>query len=91
MMARATQSEPAAHRALSKGRTVSMAGIAGALVPLGLIVALLQWFALRLPLRPVFLITSAMLLVMGLRCVGGAMQHVHEQALFPVTPLARPA
>ncbi len=40
--------------------------------------------ALQLPLRPIFLVTSALLFVMGLRFVGGAIQELQEQALLPV-------
>lgn len=66
------------------------AGIGGAVVALGAIFIVLQWFALRLPLRPVFLVTSAVLFVMGLKFIGGGMQELQEQALLPVTPIALP-
>ena len=45
----------------------------------------MQWLALRLPLRPVFLATSAMLFVMGLRFIGAAMQELQEQMLLSYT------
>ena len=45
----------------------------------------MQWLALRLPLRPVFLATSAMLFVMGLRFIGAAMQELQEQTLLSYT------
>lgn len=66
------------------------AGIGGATIALAAIFVVLQWFALKLPLRPVFLVTSALLFVMGLKFVGGGMQELQEQALLPVTPVALP-
>ena len=62
-------------------------GIGAACLALALIFIALQWFALRMPLRPVFLLTSAMLFMMGLKFIGGGMQELQEQALLPVTPL----
>lgn len=41
----------------------------------------IQWLAIRLPLRPLFVATSAFLFVMGLKFIGGAMQELQEQAL----------
>lgn len=43
----------------------------------------MQWLALRLPLRPLFLVTSAFLFLMGLRFIGGAIQELQEQVLIP--------
>jgi high-affinity iron transporter len=66
-------------------------GLAGATVLLvGLYVAM-QWLALRLPLRPLFLVTSAFLFVMGLRFVGGAIQECQEQVLVPLHAAPLPA
>ncbi len=50
--------------------------------------ALMQRATLKLPLRPVFLITSAFLFVMGLRFVGAAIQELQEQQIvgFDETP-----
>lgn len=41
----------------------------------------MQWLAFRLPLRPVFLLTSAFLFLMGLRFIGGAVQELQEQGI----------
>ena len=43
----------------------------------------MQWLALKLPLRPVFLVTSAFLFVMALRFVAGAVQEIQEQGVIP--------
>ncbi len=62
--------------------------LSGLVAAAALLVALfvaMQWLSLRLPLRPVFLITSALLFVMGLRFVGAAIQELQEQAIVPVT------
>jgi len=59
-------------------------GIVGAAVLLAVLYVAMQWLALRLPLRPLFLITSAFLFVMGLRFFGGAIQECQEQVLVPV-------
>ena len=57
-------------------------GVAAALLA-GLFVAM-QWLALRLPLRPLFLVTSALLFVMALRFIAGAVQEFQEQGLVEV-------
>lgn len=54
-----------------------------ALLLAGLFVAM-QWLALHLPLRPLFLVTSALLFVMALRFVAGAVQEFQEQGLVGV-------
>lgn len=54
-------------------------GVAGAALALALIYAAMQWLALRLPLRPLFIVTSAFLFVMGLRFIGAAVQELQEQ------------
>ncbi|WP_443147385.1 FTR1 family iron permease [Prosthecomicrobium sp. N25] len=61
-----------------------LAGLAGAIVLLAALFGAMQWLAVRLPLRPVFLVTSAFLFLMGLRFVGAAIQELQEQALLPV-------
>jgi high-affinity iron transporter len=58
-------------------------GLAGAVVCLAAIYAAMQWLALRIPLRPLFIVTSAFLFVMGLRFVGGAIQEMQEQQVVP--------
>ncbi|MCF4124358.1 FTR1 family iron permease [Methylobacterium sp. SyP6R] len=59
-------------------------GLAVAAAALAVVFVAMQWLALRLPLRPVFLLTSAFLFVMGLRMVGAAIQEFQEQVLVPV-------
>jgi high-affinity iron transporter len=58
-------------------------GLGGAAAALALIYFAMQGLARRLPLRPVFVITSALLFVMGLRFVGAAVQELQEQQLLP--------
>ena len=58
-----------------------IAGLVVATVALAVIYVGMQWLALKLPLRPVFLITSAFLFVMALRFVAGAVQEMQEQEL----------
>lgn len=53
-------------------------GLVAAALALAVAYALMQKAALKLPLRPVFLITSAFLFVMGLRFVGAAVQELQE-------------
>ena len=62
-----------------------LGGLAGAAALLVAFFYAMQWLALRLPLRPVFLATSAMLFVMGLRFIGAAMQELQEQMLLSYT------
>lgn len=56
--------------------------IAAALALVVLFVAL-DRLAMQLPLKPVFLVTSAILFAMGLKMVGDAVQELQEQALIP--------
>ncbi|MCJ2058211.1 FTR1 family protein [Methylobacterium sp. J-048] len=56
---------------------------AAALALVALFVAM-QWLALRLPLRPIFVLTSAFLFLMGLKLVGAAIQELQEQGLVSV-------
>jgi high-affinity iron transporter len=60
------------------------AGLVGAAAVLAALFHAMRVLALRLPLRPLFIATSAFLFVMGLRFVGGAIQELQEQALLPV-------
>jgi high-affinity iron transporter len=60
-------------------------GIAGAAVLLAAAYVAMQWFALQLPLRPLFLATSAFLFVMALKFIGQAVQELQEQLLVSVT------
>ncbi|GJD50916.1 Ferrous iron permease EfeU [Methylobacterium crusticola] len=61
-----------------------LGGLGAAVLALGALFAAMQWLALRLPLRPIFLLTSALLFVMGLKLVGAAIQELQEQTLVPV-------
>jgi high-affinity iron transporter len=67
-----------------------IAGLVGAAVCLIALYAAMQWLALRLPLRPVFLVTSAFLFIMGLRFVGGAIQELQEQVIIPYDAASLP-
>ena len=61
------------------GYTVSF--ISGLVIASTLLVFLfvaMQWLAMRLPLRPVFLLTSAFLFIMGLRFIGAGIQELQE-------------
>lgn len=61
-----------------------LAGLALSACGLAVVFLAMQWLALRLPLRPIFLVTSALLFVIALRMVGQAIQELQEQALVPV-------
>jgi high-affinity iron transporter len=65
-------------------------GLLGAFVGLLALYAAMQWLAFRLPLRPVFLLTSGFLFLMGLRFIGGAVQELQEQAIISYDALAAP-
>jgi high-affinity iron transporter len=62
-----------------------IAGLVVAALCLVAIFYAMQKLALMLPLRPVFLVTSAFLFIMGLRFVGGAIQEMQEQTIVPYT------
>lgn len=66
------------------------AGLLAATVCLLAFYAAMQWLAFRLPLRPVFLLTSAFLFLMGLRFIGGALQELQEQVIVPYDAVAVP-
>lgn len=59
-------------------------GLIGAGVILVAVFVAMQWLALHLPLRPFFLATSALLFVMALRFIAGAVQEFQEQGLIGV-------
>ena len=61
-----------------------IAGLLAACGALGGIYWAMQLLALRIPLRPLFMATSAFLFIMGLRFIGGAIQELQEQTLIPV-------
>lgn len=68
-----------------------LTGLAVATAALAAMFVAMQWLALRLPLRPMFLITSAFLFFMGLRMVGQAFQELQEQQLVSFTTEGVPA
>jgi high-affinity iron transporter len=63
-----------------------LAGLSGAALCLAGLFLVIENFAVRLPLRPVFLATSALLFVMSLRFIGGAIQELQEQQILDVHP-----
>lgn len=65
-------------------------GLLAAAVALGAVWVAVDAFAARLPLRPLFLVTSAFLFVMGLRFVGAAMQELQELQLIGYHEIAMP-
>jgi high-affinity iron transporter len=68
-----------------------LSGLAAATLALVAMFVAMQWLALRLPLRPMFVVTSAFLFFMGLRMVGQAFQELQEQSLIPFTTDGVPA
>ncbi len=68
------------------------AGLFGGLIAATLALAVLFYFinmvAQKIPLRPLFIITSAFLFVMAIKFIGEAVQEFQEQALLPFTPVA---
>lgn len=71
--------------AINDGWTVSLfAGIVAGLAALAVGFLLVRRLAIRLPLRPLFLVSSAFLFAMALRFVGGAVQELQEQQLLPL-------
>ncbi|CAM5375741.1 Ferrous iron uptake protein OS=Afipia felis OX=1035 GN=efeU PE=3 SV=1 [Afipia felis] len=67
------------------------AGLFGGLAVAALALAVLFYFinlvAKRIPLRPLFIVTSAFLFLMGIKFIGEAMQEFQEQAIVSFTPL----
>lgn len=69
----------------SGGWTMALVGgLGGAAVLLAGLYSAMQWLAVRVPMRPLFLVTSAFLFLMGLRFIGGAIQELQEQTIVPV-------
>lgn len=66
------------------------AGLAGAMLVLAALWVAIDRFSARLPLRPMFLLTSAFLFIMGLRFVGGAVQELQELQLLGYDEVAMP-
>jgi high-affinity iron transporter len=67
-----------------------VSGLAVAVVSLAVIYYVMQKSAGLLPLRPVFLVTSAFLFIMGLRFVGAALNELQERTVVSVTPAPVP-
>jgi high-affinity iron transporter len=55
-----------------------LAGLLTATAALALLFVAMQWLAMHLPLRPVFILTSAFLFIMGLRFIGAGIQELQE-------------
>jgi high-affinity iron transporter len=65
------------------GSSGMLLGLAAAAALLALIYLAMTKVALRLPLRPVFAVTSAILFLLGLRFIGGALQEFQEIGWVP--------
>jgi high-affinity iron transporter len=65
-------------------------GLLSAAVCLVLIYGAMQWLAMKIPVRPLFIITSAFLFVMGLRFIAAAIQELQEQTIVPYDPSPAP-
>lgn len=61
------------------------AGLAAAAVALAVLFYFINLIARKLPLRPLFIITSAFLFVMAIKFIGEAVQEFQEQAIITVT------
>lgn len=61
------------------------AGLGVGLLALAAVYALIQQLALRVPLRPLFAVTSAFLFVVGLGFVGGGLHEFQELGWVPLT------
>jgi high-affinity iron transporter len=60
-------------------------GLAAATAGLVVLFYFINIITQRIPLRPLFIITSAFLFVMGIKFIGEAIQEFQEQAMIPVT------
>ncbi len=63
------------------------AGLAAATAGLVVLFYFINLIAQKLPLRPLFIITSAFLFAMALKFIGEAVQEFQEQAMLPFTEL----
>ena len=66
-------------------------GLTAAALLLALIYLAMTKLALRLPLRPVFAVTSGILFLLGLRFIGGALLEVQELGWLPYDDVGLPA
>lgn len=63
------------------------AGLLAGAIALAVIFLILNRLARRIPLRPLFIVTSAFLFIMALKFIGDAIQEFQEQSILPVTPI----
>jgi high-affinity iron transporter len=63
------------------------AGLLAAAVALAVLFFAINSLAHRLPLRPVFLVTSAFLFFMAIKFIGEAIQEFQEQLMVPASPI----
>jgi high-affinity iron transporter len=63
------------------------AGLGAASVGLAVLFYFINLIAQRIPLRPLFIITSAFLFAMAIKFIGEAMQEFQEQSVLPFTEL----
>jgi high-affinity iron transporter len=64
-----------------------LSGLAAAAVALVGLFFVINILAQRIPLRPVFIVTSAFLFMMALKMIGDAVQEFQEQQILSFTPL----
>lgn len=64
-----------------------LAGVVVGLVMLAGLLYVINTLAQRLPLRPVFMITSAFLFLMGIKFIGDALTEFQEQTLIPFSEI----
>ncbi|WP_454627856.1 FTR1 family iron permease [Bradyrhizobium cenepequi] len=65
------------------------AGLGFATIGLAVLFYFINLIAQKIPLRPLFILTSAFLFVMAIKFIGEAVQEFQEQALLPFTELKR--
>ncbi len=63
------------------------AGLGAATLGLGVLFYFINLIARKLPLRPLFIITSAFLFAMAIKFIGEAVQEFQEQSMLPFTEL----
>jgi high-affinity iron transporter len=63
------------------------AGLGVATVALAVLFYFINMIAQRIPLRPLFIVTSAFLFAMGIKFIGEAVQEFQEQSVLPFTEL----
>lgn len=73
------------------GMEAVLVGSLSAVLALGAIYVAMNRLALRLPLRPVFAVSSAFLFLLGLRFIGQAMLEFQEVGWFSYTDIGLPA